>query len=177
MTMMNSNGNQQKLFIVCDASASMTEGGKSLLMRGIVRTVEQYVRFGYADAEIKLVRLNSSSEILEWNPDDEFPNELLDGEGSVDIASLSSLLGTKLDGKILLLTDGCWSKKNIDQMRHWKYTIPPKTVRIIKIGHDNTQLLSNDELFSTDDIFTVFDNWLPVADANKRQEESEEDEW
>ena len=177
MTMMNSNGNQQKLFIVCDASASMTEGGKLLLMRGIVCTIEQSVRFGYADVKIKLVKLNTASEIIEWNPDDEYPGELLDCEGNVDITSLSKLLGSKPDGKILVLTDCCWSKEDNDRLRLWKSKLPPNTIRIIKIGDDYTQLRKSDDIFPSDEIFLALDNWLPAANDNKNTDESEEDEW
>ena len=36
------------VWLVCDTSGSMIEGGKRLIMRGLVRQVEQFHRLGYA---------------------------------------------------------------------------------------------------------------------------------
>lgn len=35
------------VWLVCDTSGSMVEGGKRLIMRGLVRQVEQFLRLGY----------------------------------------------------------------------------------------------------------------------------------
>lgn len=170
-----SSGNRSKLYIVLDASASMTEGGKIMLMRGIARAVEQYVRFGIADVEIKLISLNSGIKFIEWNPDDEFPDEFFECDGSASFAALPDFLNLASDEKVLLLTDGCWSKEDIESFRLWKSKLPPDTVRLVKIGADYTQLLDSDGVFSTDEFFVALDNWLPVA--NSAQNNNEEDEW
>ena len=35
------------IWLVCDTSGSMIEGGKRLIVRGLVRQVEQFFRLGY----------------------------------------------------------------------------------------------------------------------------------
>ncbi len=169
------SGNSSKLYIVLDASASMTEGGKIMLMRGIARAVEQYVRLGYAAVEIKLISLNSGIKFIEWNPDEEFPDEFFECEGTTSFAALPDFLDLTSNEKVLLLTDGCWSKENIERLRLWKSKLPPDTVRLVKIGADYTQLLESDGVFSTDEFFLALDNWLPGA--NSAQNNNEEDEW
>lgn len=169
------SGNPEKLYIVCDASASMLNGGKLLLVRGIVRTIEQYVRLGYAAVELKLISLSSGVKEIEWNPDDEFPTELFECEGAAHFASLPDVLDLTSGEKVLLLTDGCWVKEDIERLRLWKSKLPPDTIRIVKIGDDYSQFRKSDEVFPTDEIFLALDKWLPCA--NSAQNDNEEDEW
>ena len=42
------------LWILVDASGSMTEGGKRYMVRNVARTVEQFVRLGHLDGSIRL---------------------------------------------------------------------------------------------------------------------------
>ena len=146
-----------------------------MLLRGIARAVEQYFRLGYGRADIKLVLLNAKAVVVEWNPDDEFPEELLNCSGSLNLAELYSLLGSKPDGKILIITDGSWSQDDIHFVRKWIQKAPPDTIRIIKIGAETNRIWRKDELFSTDDFFSVFDSWFPTVDAKPMNEEV--DEW
>ena len=69
---MNSSGDAQTLYIVCDTSGSMSENGKRMRVRGIARTIEQYIRLGYGNISLKLIVWNTTASLLEWNPDDEF---------------------------------------------------------------------------------------------------------
>ncbi len=170
------NGNLQKLYLVCDVSASMAEDGKWLLMRGMVRTVEQYVRLGYGTAEIKLLFWNDETKIVEWNPDDEFPIETpAFFEGATNLPSLINFYDSLPQGKILLFTDCCWINDEMRGMRNWMSMLPPDTVRIIKIGSEALLRWKKDEFYLTDEIFFVLDNWLPVAD--NMMNNNEEDEW
>ena len=57
---MVSSGDPRKLLLVCDGSGSMSENGKPMLLRGVVRLVEQCLRFGYAAADL-LYNLSESS--------------------------------------------------------------------------------------------------------------------
>ena len=163
------------LYIVCDSSGSMSEDDKFMLTRGIVRAVEQYIRLGYGAAEVKLVRWNARTIIIDWNPDDEFPSALLKCQGMANQASLLDFIGSVSDDKILLLTDACWSKNDVIAMRNLISELPPDTIRIVKIGNDSALFWQDNEIFATDEFFLILDNWLPVANNDKN--DNEEDEW
>jgi hypothetical protein len=66
------------LHLVCDNSGSMSDGGKLFNMRTVVMAVAQWVRLGYAGAEIKLCGWTSETRHFpDWSTKDEFPAELL----------------------------------------------------------------------------------------------------
>lgn len=169
------NGNSSTLYLVCDTSGSMVEGGKCMLTRGIARAVEQYVRLGYGTVDIKLVLWNTDATIVEWNPDDEFPDQLLKCGGSANATVLCELLGTKPNGKILLLTDGWWSRDDVASLKKWKRTLLSDTLRILKIGSDANPLLKGHDVFSADDFFDALDGWLPLVSTTAGNVEA--DEW
>ncbi len=158
------SGNTETLYLVCDTSGSMAEEGKSLLMRGVARAVEQYFRFGYGAADLKLVLLNTVARIVEWNPDDEFPDDLLQCGGSASVAALNDF-SKKINGKILLLTDGWLTNNENSTSKKWSLRFLSATHRIIKIGTDSNPSLKGDGVFWPDDIFTALDDWQPLADA------------
>ena len=82
------------VWLVCDTSGSMVEGGKRLIMRGLVRQVEQFLRLGYGPKkDLKLVLWNDEATSPTWYPGDEVPGELLDCKGSADGDALVQLLG------------------------------------------------------------------------------------
>ena len=158
---MASNGDPVKLLLVCDISGSMAEGGKCMLVRGIVRVAEQYVRFGYAVASIRLVAWSDTATFVDWEPDTEFPDRLLQCHGSASATALCDLIGSQPVGKVLLLTDGFWPIEDARRLKRWKRSIPPDTLRIVKIGGDANPLLKGDDVFSSDEGFLALDGWLP----------------
>ena len=169
------SGKTKTLYLVCDVSGSMGEGGKNMLMRGIARAVEQYVRLDYGAVDIKLVLWNTDATVVQWNPDDEFPDQLLRCEGSANAAALCEVLGSQLGGNILILTDGWWSIDDASCLKKWKRTLQSNTLRIIKIGADANPLLTKNDVFSGDDLLAALDGWLPQADAVTSNEDA--DEW
>ena len=148
------------LYLICDLSGSMAEGGKRLLVRGIVRAVEQYVRLGYAAADIKLVLWKANAAIADWNQDDEVPAELLQCSGSASVDAITELLDEKPSGRVLLLTDGWWTSENDSALKKWKQALPLDTIHIIKIGGDANPRLEGDDVFSAEDFFSALDGWL-----------------
>lgn len=174
---MASSGSFKTLFLICDVSGSMSENGKDTLMRGVARTVEQYVRLGYGAADIRLVLWNNDAETVEWNPDDELPDRLLNCSGSANAAALCKLLDTTStsDRAVLLLTDGWWSREDALALKRWKRDQQSGVLRIIKIGSDANPLLKGDDVFLPDDVFSVLGGWLTPADGADGSEE--EDEW
>jgi len=146
--------------VVIDTSGSMAEWGKHFIARGVVRALEQYVRLGYANADLRLVVWSNEARVIEWRPDQELPQELLVSEGSANTKALVSLLGTEPGGKVLLLTDGFWSQADAKELKHWQERLQPDTLRIIKIGVDANPQLKGKNVFAAEDLFAALDEWL-----------------
>jgi hypothetical protein len=149
------------LHLVCDISGSMRDGGKPFIVRTLVMSVAQWVRLGYGRAEIGLCAWASEARrIPDWNIGDEFPAELLVCRGKTDAAALIRLLGDKPEGKVLLLTDGFWSRDDAKALERWKEACPPDTLRIVKIGADADPQLRGTDVFLAEDLFAALDGWL-----------------
>lgn len=148
------------LHLVCDISGSMSDGGKPFIMRTLVTTVAQWTRYGYGCAEITLWGWASETRcISDWSVKSEFPAELLCCEGTANSASLIESLN-KLEGKVLLLTDGFWSRDDTKNLKRWKDCLPLDMLRIIKIGADANPRLKGADVFSSEDFFAALDGWL-----------------
>lgn len=149
------------LWLVCDASGSMLEGGKRLIARGLVREVEQYIRLGYgAKTDIKLVVWNSYAKSVTWVPRDEVPLDLFDCKHSADGDALVQLLADPADDRVLLLTDGFWSDDSRSAIKRWKAKLQQDAVRIIKVGADANPKLKGSDVFGAEDFFAAMDGWL-----------------
>jgi len=153
------------IYLVLDTSGSMGEYGKLLIARGLARAVEQYLRFGYGQAEVKLIAWNKNTRIVDWSPDEEFPVELLASSDSAHVKPLATLLETQPAGKVLLLTDGFWSREDEKELKCWKQSLPPNTIRIIKIGTDSNPRLKGNDVFVAEDLFAALDGWLEADSA------------
>jgi len=148
------------IHLVGDTSGSMSEAGKHLITRGVARAVEQYYRLGYCKGKIKLISWGEGARIVGWIPDNEYPPEMLDCKGRVNAESLIELLGEKIDGKVLLITDGLWTSDAAAALKRWKKRLLPDTLRVIKVGADaNTQLKGSD-VFTAEDLFAALDGWV-----------------
>ena len=149
------------LHLVCDISGSMSDGGKPFIMRTLVTTVAQWVFYGYGRAEITLWAWGSEARCIpDWGTRCEFPVELLSCAGTANSASLIQSLGNKPDGKVLLLTDGFWSRDDARTVKRWKDCLPSNTLRIIKIGADANPQLKGTDLFSSEELFSALDGWM-----------------
>jgi hypothetical protein len=153
-------GKEHPLWIVCDASGSMSEGGKHLIARGVARATEQYFRLGYGSADLKLVTWSKEARVVEWIPDKEFPPEMLVCERAANAEALITLLGEQPDGKVLFITDGFWSQDDAKALKRWKEGIQQYTLRVIKIGADANPHLKGADVFAAEDLFAALDGWL-----------------
>lgn len=154
------------LHLVCDISGSMSDGGKPFVMRMLVLAIAQWTRLGYARTEIRLCGWASESRhFLDWNTKDELPKELLACGGSSNGDALIKLLGDKPDGKVLLLTDGFWTRDGARMLKRWKEHLPPDTLRVIKIGADANPQLKGPDVFAAEDLFAALDGWLEGGSA------------
>ncbi|MDR2596007.1 MAG: hypothetical protein LBC76_01680 [Treponema sp.] len=145
------------LYLICDISGSMSEGGKCFITRGMARTIEQYFRLGYGKGEIKLIAWSNEARIVEWVSDNEYPEEMLDCKGAANAKALIELLGEQIDGKVLLFTDGFWTRNDETDLKRWKRKLMPDTLRVIKIGADAS--LKGKDVFSAEDLFAALDGW------------------
>ena len=149
------------VWLVCDTSGSMVEGGKRLIMRGLVRQVEQFFRLGYGPKkDLKLVLWNDEATSPTWNPGDEVPGELLSCQGSAEGDALVQFLGTSSGAKVLILTDGFWPEASRDAIKRWKAGANPNALRIVKVGADANPKLKGPDVFEAEDFFAAMDGWL-----------------
>jgi hypothetical protein len=147
--------------MVCDISGSMVEGGKPFIMRTAVMAVAQWVRLGYARAEISLCGWASEMRhFLDWSTKDEFPVELLSCGGALNGEALIQWFGKKPDGKVLLFTDGYWTRDGARLLKQWRECLPQDTLRVIKIGADANAQLKGPDVFAPEDMFAALDDWL-----------------
>ena len=148
------------LYLVCDTSGSMSEDEKFLIMRGVVRATEQYFRFGYGCADLKLVAWSEDARLVEWLPDHEFPEEMLVCEKAASAEALIALLDTQPDGRILLITDGFWAQDEAKKLKRWKEKLQPDALRAVKIGNDASPQLKGADVFAAENLFAALAGWL-----------------
>lgn len=153
------------LHLVCDISGSMSEEGKPFILRTVVTTVAQWLRLEYGLAEIKLCAWASEARYWpDWSIKDEFPAEMLVCKGAANGMALIELLGSELDGKVLILTDGFWTRDDAKALNRWQEGLPPNTLRIIQIGADANPHLSKElkgaRVFAAEEVLAVLDGWL-----------------
>ncbi|MBH1540989.1 VWA domain-containing protein [Stenotrophomonas maltophilia] len=153
------------LHLVCDISGSMSEGGKPFNLRTLATTVAQWLRHGYGQAEIRLCAWSSEARsIPNWSVTDDLPVEMLVCHGSTNGEALVQLLGSEPDGKVLILTDGFWTRDGVKTLSRWQEGLPPDTLRVIQIGADANPHLSKGlkgaKVFAAEEVLAVLDNWL-----------------
>lgn len=148
-----------KLWVVIDTSGSMIEGGKRLIARGIVRAIEQFIRLGYASADLVLIGVGDEAAEVGWDANNEFPAELLISRGSFNVTAFTQLLGSQAE-RVVILTDGSWTRESERMLRKWNDTLPQDTLRIIQIGADTSRFLKDLNVFSTENVFAALDGWL-----------------
>jgi hypothetical protein len=148
------------LYLVCDISGSMAELGKYLVVRGVVRAIEQYLRLGHGSAELKLVAWGREARVLDWTPDQEFPGDMCSPRSSANAEAVAALLESDPADRILLMSDGFWSQAVAKVLRRWKQSLPPNSVRLIKIGADANPHIEGADVLAAEDLFAALDGWL-----------------
>lgn len=149
------------LWLVCDASGSMVEGGKRFIVRGLVREVEQYFRLGYAPrSELKLVSWQDRAVLLPWQPGDEVPAEQLECKGSGNAEALIRLVGATVGDRYVILSDGYWADKTRRELKRWSEGLSGDALRIIRIGADANPKLTGTDVFESEDVLAAMDGWL-----------------
>jgi hypothetical protein len=149
------------LWLVCDVSGSMLEAGKRLVVRSLVREVEQYIRLGYGTKlDIRLVAWRDDAKCLAWSTGDEVPADLFDCKNPADGEVLVHLLGDQADDRFIVLTDGFWSDESRAAIKRWKAGLGRDALRVIKVGADANPKLNGPDVFEAEDFFAAMDSWL-----------------
>ena len=149
------------LYLLCDISGSMMEGGKFFTMRTVAMTVAQWVRFEEVQTQILLYCWNSEMIAYEnWTELDELPFDSASCHGNAEVKTLIQVLGKKPDGKVLILTDGFLSQSGAKDLKRWKDALPSEAVRFIKIGADAHSQLQGSDVYPAEEIFAALDGWL-----------------
>lgn len=163
------------LYLAIDTSGSMEESDKRLIARSIVLFIAQYCRLGYAEAELHLLAAGAAPRFVEWKPEDEYPEALLDCDGTIDMQALAGLLPPD-DGRLILVTDGSWATSERRQFDALVNSRPADSVRIVKVGSEpvyNLQAFKVREMvFDAEKILEAIDGWLRQA-ANSLEEAGE----
>ena len=154
------------LYLVCDISGSMGDDGRPFIVRTAVMTIAQWARLGYGLAQIKLCAWASQATLLsDWNVQQEYPAQLLACKGASNWNALVQMFENNPGGRILLLSDGFWSRDEARIFKQWKDRLPPDTLRIVRTGPDASPQLKGADVFSAEDLFAALDDWLEGGPA------------
>ena len=148
------------LHLVWDTSGSMAELGKNLIARGVARAMEQYLRLGHGRADLRLVAWGNEARVVEWQPDQEFPPEMLVLKGTANAQALIAHLEKQPTGKVVLITDGFWAQPDARALKRWKESLPPDTIRVIRVGADANPQLKGEDVFAVEELLAAVDGWL-----------------
>jgi hypothetical protein len=138
----------------------MLEGGKRLIVRGLVREIEQYFRLGYAaKTDLKLVAWSDEAVTLAWFPGEEVPTNLIECRNSANGEALIRLISGKVDDRFVVFTDGFWADESRSAIRYWKDNLGRDALRIVKVGADANPKLKGSDVFEAEDLFAALDGW------------------
>ena len=160
----------KRLWVICDTSGSMNEGGKKMLVRNLLTYLHQVACMSGASASfgtLKIVAWGELTEVVEF--EDEILPFRCKGKASVD--GLANLLSNELADasrpRLLFMSDGQWHHDDLKQLCQWRRSTPNVTVRVIAIGADASardlrQLADESALFAPEEVWAALDSWNDV---------------
>ena len=147
------------LWILVDASGSMTEGGKRYMVRNVARTVEQFVRLGHLDGSIRLAAFrNGEVWTVDWIVNDEFPLDLVFADAPSSPSELQRFLEGAA-GRFLLVSDGFIDKKSALAITNWKAGLSGNELFFVPVGGDAVTGKHRDVAVKPEELWTVVDAW------------------
>ncbi len=147
------------LWILVDASGSMTEGGKRYMVRNVARTVEQFVRLGYLKGSIRLAAFrNGEAWMIDWNVDDEFPLDLIFADAPSLISGFQQFL-EGVTGRFLLVSDGFIDRKSASAITIWKAGLSGNELFFVPLGGDAVAGKHRDVAVKPEELWKVVDSW------------------
>lgn len=149
------------LWVVCDVSGSMLEGGKRFIVRGLLNQIGQFVRLGYlSDVNVRIATWSNELKILEWSLTDEVPAEILNCRGSACGDALTQFNRESVSDRFLILSDGFWSDKTRKDVGAWRSELSETAVRAIRVGADANPKFIGPNVFEAEDFFLALDGWF-----------------
>lgn len=147
------------LQILADVSGSMLEGGKHMIVGGVVRATEQYVRLGYGCANLQLAVWDSSVCKMDWEPGQPLPEDLFECRKILEGDSFGRFLNSEHVDRVLLLTDGFLPKADIRAVKQFR-RCNPGALRILRIGGDANPQMKGEDVYTPEELIAAFDGWL-----------------
>ena len=83
------------LFLVCDTSGSMSEGGKPFITRTAVTTIAQWIHLAGGGVQVRLCAWGSEAVFSDWTITDDYPEHMLVCGGTSNATALTRLLGVR----------------------------------------------------------------------------------
>ena len=155
----DASASASELWILVDASGSMTEGGKCYMVRNVVRTVEQFTRFGSLAGSIRLVAFrNGEGWLVNWNVDNEFPLDMVFVDHPPSPTDLRSLLES-VTGRFLLVSDGFFDRKSAQAINIWKTNLPKNKLFFVPVGGDAVVGKHRDIMVKPENLWFAVDAW------------------
>ena len=148
------------VYLICDTSGSMIEGGKCFILRNIIRTIDQYYRLQKNPPEIKLIPWGKEAMVAKWTPGQEVPGALQHCEGDASGDALIEKVKELHSDYFAILTDGYWSPAARKQVGAWSKGLAPNHFRIIKIGEDADPRLKGPSVFAAEDLLPALKGWV-----------------
>lgn len=150
-----------RLDLVCDVSGSMVEGGRPYALRTAVLTAAQLVRLGYMRAELSLWGWAAAMRPFpDWAAGDEFPPDLMSCSGNTSGQALLQWAEQTPPRHVVLFTDGYFLSSATTLLNQLRRQLPNGALRFIKLGADCNPHLKGTDVFSNEDMFAAFDDWM-----------------
>lgn len=147
------------LWILVDASGSMTEGGKRYMVRHVARTVEQFIRLGYLKGSVHVIAFrNGEGWLVNWNVDDEFPMDIVFVDHPPSPTDLCSFLESA-SGSFMLVSDGFIDRKSAKAINTWKTKLPKNKLFFVPVGSDAVAGKHRDIAVKPEALWAVVDAW------------------
>lgn len=149
------------VWLICDVSGSMVEAGKRFQARGLIRGIEQLVRFGYV-SHVDLHVAAWGTEVLPcpWSADEEVPEQLLACKEDTDVGALARFIGENKDDKHIIFSDCHWKLDSEEATNAASAIWEMDSVRIIALGADANLTWKNCVVVPSDESLVLIEEWL-----------------
>jgi hypothetical protein len=155
------------IWVICDTSGSMNEGGKKLLVRTLLTYLSQLplaAPRGAFPGSLRVVAWGDGARLVELEAD----ISPLRCEGRVSANALTAFLTQALEEasrpRLLLVSDGQWPPEELQHLRRWLRTRPDVAVQAIAVGADANRrdlgaVAGPSRVFAPEDIWAVLEAW------------------
>jgi hypothetical protein len=158
--------------VIADASGSMREAGKHVVLRTLVAYIQYTIRTGINGGFLTgliLLSLGGETKVMEFEENSDIPELPIGGKTSISklLPVLSSTIEPLGRVRVLLLSDGRIPHNEFGHFSSWQHSNPKVSLRAIAIGPDANwaalkKHIGKDNVFSAEDISQALHPW-PLA--------------